>query len=68
MDEFSQVPQDLAKALRRALLDLARREDQVADTEAALVPYWAPHPPSVQGHRQAALALRGDADKYAWAC
>jgi len=38
-----------ATALRRELLRLAAREDDLAAAQAALVPYWAPHPPSVQG-------------------
>jgi hypothetical protein len=53
----------LATALRRELLRLAAREDDLAATQAAQVPYWAPHPPSVQGHRTAATALRTRADQ-----
>ncbi len=67
MDEMSQVPRDLARALRQALLALARMEDNFACTEAARVPYWAACPPSVQGHRAAAQALRTDADRFVWA-
>jgi len=53
----------LATALRRELLRLAAHEDDLAAAQAALVPYWAPHPPSVQGHRTAATALRSRADQ-----
>lgn len=53
---------DLARALRRQLLALARLEDDRADAEAARLPYWAPCPSSVVGHRAAAAALRVDAD------
>jgi hypothetical protein len=52
----------LVTAMRRELLRLAKREDEIAATEAAAVPYWAPHPPSVLGHRTAAEALRLHAD------
>ena len=50
--------------LRQVLLELARREDDMALSEAASVPYWAPHPPSVIGHRVAAQALRSEADRF----
>lgn len=49
--------------LRRELRRLATREDELASSEAAQVPYWAPTPTSVLGHRAAATALREDADK-----
>ena len=49
--------------LRQALLEIARREDDMACAEAAIVPYWAPQPPSVSGHRLAAGALRSEADR-----
>jgi hypothetical protein len=42
--------------LRRILLEPARREDDLASSEAAASPYWAPHPSSVIGHRVAAHA------------
>jgi hypothetical protein len=48
--------------LRALLLQLARREDDLASSEAAATPYWAPTPTSVVGHRTAALALRAEAD------
>jgi hypothetical protein len=53
----------LATAVRRELLRIARREDDLAATTAASVPYWAPNPPSVLGHRAAAAALRSEADR-----
>ena len=56
------VPAELAATVRLALLRLARHEDELAATEAAKVPYWEPHPPSVLGHRTAAQALRDEAD------
>jgi hypothetical protein len=53
----------IAVQLRQILLDLARRHDDVAHVEAAAVPYWAPHPASVSGHRAAANSLRVEADR-----
>ena len=50
--------------LRQILLDLARRQDEIALTKAAQVPYWAPHPTSVIGHRAAAVALRSEAQRF----
>ena len=49
--------------LRQVLLEIARRQDDMACAEAAIVPYWAPQPPSVSGHRLAAGALRSEADR-----
>lgn len=66
MEHFGQVPKELAVVLRSALLDIARHEDELANKEAAVVPYWASTPASVQGHRAAAKALRADADRFAW--
>ncbi|HEY7043821.1 MAG TPA: hypothetical protein VH419_09155 [Nocardioidaceae bacterium] len=54
---------DIVAALRNELLELAAQQDALADSEAAKVPYWAPCPPHVEGHRVAALALRADADR-----
>jgi hypothetical protein len=68
MDQIVQVPEELARETRRVLLAIARHEDELANREAAKVPYWAPTPVSVQGHRAAAEALRADADLFAWAC
>jgi hypothetical protein len=53
----------LAAAVRRELLRIAVREDDLAAAVAASVPYWAPHPPSVQAHRTAAAVLRSEADQ-----
>ena len=50
--------------LRQLLLELARREDNLACSEAAAVPYWAPHPTSISGHRAAAEVLRTEADRF----
>lgn len=48
----------LVTALCRELVRLARREEELAATEAARTPYWTPVPASVIGHRLAAQALR----------
>jgi hypothetical protein len=64
--DLSQIPRDLATQLRQSLLALARIEEELANREAARVPYWAPCPASVQGHRAAAQALRARADRLAW--
>jgi hypothetical protein len=48
--------------LRRRLLALARRQDELAAQEAAATPYWEPQPVTVQGHRSAADALRAEAE------
>lgn len=53
---------ELTGAICHALFELARREDELAAAEAAGVPYWAPCPPSVFGHRVAAEALRTEAE------
>jgi hypothetical protein len=58
---LAQLPPELLTVLRRELLRLARLEEDKAATEAAAVPYWSPSPPSVVGHREAAAALRHDA-------
>jgi hypothetical protein len=54
---------DTAGEVRRILLNLARREYDLAATEAASQPYWRACPPSIQGHRAAAAALREEADR-----
>jgi len=56
---------EVATAVRQELLRLAYAEDQLTPAEAARVAYWEPCPPSVQGHRAAAAALRADADRIA---
>ncbi len=54
---------EIAAALRRELLTLAKAEDELAATEAARTPYWRPLPMSVEAHRAAAAALRANADR-----
>jgi hypothetical protein len=56
-------PTTTATRLRQILFDLARRQDDIAHSEAAAVPYWAPYPASVGGHRAAAAALRAEAGR-----
>jgi hypothetical protein len=46
-----------------ALFRLAMGQEELAATEAAATPYWAPHPPSVLAHRVAAAVLRAEADR-----
>lgn len=58
----NQDESSVARRLRQILLELARREENIAYSEAATVPYWAHQPESVSGHRSAALALRSEAD------
>lgn len=53
-----------ATMIRRELFRLAAEEDRMAADEASSVPYWAPCPASVLGHRAAARALRLDADRF----
>lgn len=53
----------LVDLVRRELLRLARLEDQLACEEASRVPYWAPCPDSVSGHRVAARLLHAHADE-----
>ena len=48
--------------LRRLLIDLARRQETLANDEAAAAPYWSATPTSVIAHRSAAQALRAEAD------
>lgn len=60
---LSEVAPDLLAAVRRELLRLADLEDHIASTEAERVPYWRPCPASVAGRREAARALREDADR-----
>lgn len=44
------------------LLRLAKAETDLAAAEGAKVLDWAPHPPSVIGHRAAAALLVAEAD------
>jgi hypothetical protein len=53
----------MAKRLRQILLELARREESIACSVAATVPYWAHQPASVSGHRSVARLLRSEADQ-----
>jgi hypothetical protein len=55
---------DVASLLRHELLRLAAEQERLAAAEAAQVPYWAPSPASVEGHRAAARALLADADRF----
>ena len=63
--ESNDFPEEgtIAMRLRQILLQLARREDEIAHAEAAGVPYWAPEPTSVSAHRVAANSLRFEADR-----
>lgn len=54
---------DLLTALCRELFALAKHEDDVAADEASQLPYWAPCPASVVGHRAAARTLRAEAER-----
>ena len=53
----------IANRLGQILLELARREDDIAHAEAATVPYWEPTPESVVGRRAAANCLRFEAER-----
>lgn len=61
--QFGLTTGEVVAALRHELLRLAVQHDELAAREAAQVPYWAPRPPSIDGHRAAANALRADADQ-----
>ena len=63
MDENGYIDEAMiAVRLRQILLELARREDDIAHAEAATVPYWEPVPTSVVGRREAANFLRLEAE------
>jgi hypothetical protein len=49
--------------VRAILLKLAKEQEDLAAEAAAAVPYWTPCPPTVLGHRAAAVALREQADQ-----
>jgi hypothetical protein len=55
-----EAPQ-VSQLLQRELLALAKAHDDAAARQAAAVPYWAPCPAEVSGHRAAASLLREDA-------
>ena len=59
------VEADVADLLCKELIRLAVEQEERADAEAARVPYWAPSPACVEGHRAAASALRADAERIA---
>ena len=63
VNEFHNDP-SVTTAVRQVLLRLAAGEETVANDEAARVPYWAPYPESVLGHRAAARVLRQNADRF----
>jgi hypothetical protein len=52
----------LTSELRSVLLELARRQDDLAAHQAAASPYRAPCPSSVLGCRSAVAVLRAEAD------
>jgi hypothetical protein len=52
---------EVSQLLQRELLALAKAHDDAAARQAAGVPYWAPCPAEVSGHRAAASLLREDA-------
>ena len=54
----------VGRTIRSILLELARREDDLAAAVAAKVAYWQPRPASAIGHHAAALALRSEADRF----
>jgi proteasome lid subunit RPN8/RPN11 len=49
---------ELVAALCHELVLLAKSEEDIAASEASRVPYWSVCPPSVEGHRAAARAIR----------
>ena len=55
----------MTSQLSSVLLELARRQDDLAADEAAATPYWEPCAPSVLGRRSAAAVLRAEADHLA---
>jgi len=55
---------ELVLALCRELFRLAKDEEDQAAAEASRTPYWVACPPSVEGHRVAARALRADAARF----
>ena len=63
MNEVHNDPRVMT-AVRHVLLRLAVSEEELANAEAARVPYGSPHTESVLGHRAAARVLRQDADRF----
>jgi hypothetical protein len=62
MNTLTTLDSETTTRLRLRLLELARRQDELAAEEAAATPYWKPQPDTVHGHRSAADALRAEAD------
>lgn len=62
MNTLTALDDETAVRLRHHLLELARRQDDLAAREAARTPYWQPQPATVHGHRSAADVLRAEAD------
>jgi hypothetical protein len=60
---ITSVDSTTAALVRSRLLELARRQDELAAAEATATPYWNPQPTSVHAHRAAAAALRAEADQ-----
>jgi hypothetical protein len=58
------LSQELLTMLSRELIGIAKNEDDLAAHEASRTPYWAPTPPTVDGHRAAARALRRHAELF----
>ena len=56
---------ETTRRLYSILIQLAKRQDELAATEAAATRYRAPCPPTVLGHRTAATLLRAEADRLA---
>jgi hypothetical protein len=54
---------DVSQLVQRELLALAKLHDDAAARQASVVPYWAPCPAEVSGHRAAATLLRQDASR-----
>jgi hypothetical protein len=59
-------PAPIARRLRSILLDLARHEEELAARITAEVAYWQPRPSSALGHSAAAVALRDEAERFAY--
>jgi hypothetical protein len=68
MNTLTALDDDTTVGLRMRLLELARRQDDLAAEEAAATPYWQPQPATVHGHRSAADALRAEADRQLSGC
>jgi hypothetical protein len=62
MNTVTALADETTVRLRLRLLELARRQDDLAAEQAAATPYWKPQPATVHGHRSAADALRAEAD------